>query len=201
MARKHGSNGEQTARDIRSAALRLFADKGYAAVSMRQIAAAVGVQVGALYLYTSDKQALLADLMIGHMEDLLSTWSAALPQSEDPVARLEHFVRFHIRYHITRVDEVFIAYMELRNLTPENFARVERLRRLYEEILEGIIADGLDAGAFRLADPRVSGLALIAMLTGVTTWYRSGGRLSADRIEDVYCTMALNAVGVVRHSG
>ncbi|MEM8657473.1 MAG: hypothetical protein AAGF22_05200 [Pseudomonadota bacterium] len=34
------------------------------------------------------------------------------------------------------------------------------------------------------------------MLTGVTTWYRAGGRLSPDRIEDVYVAMALNAVGV-----
>ena len=31
---------------------------------------------------------------------------------------LERFVRFHIRYHLKRADEVFISYMELRNLEP-----------------------------------------------------------------------------------
>lgn len=195
MARRTGSNGEQTARDIRAAATRLFADHGYAAVSMRQIAQAVGVQAGALYLYTADKQSLLADLMIAHLEDLLANWDAVRSTAVDPRARLEVFVRFHIRYHLARVDEVFIAYMELRSLSPENFARVERLRRLYEAVLEDILQDGAAIGAFRLTDARISTLGLIAMLTGISTWYRAGGRLSPDRIEAIYIEMALASVG------
>ena len=51
MARKTGSRSETTGPRVREAALRLFARHGYAAVSMRQIAAEVGVQAGALYLY------------------------------------------------------------------------------------------------------------------------------------------------------
>lgn len=198
MARKRGSKGERTARDIRRAALELFAAHGYAAVSMRQVAASVGVQVGTLYLYTPDKQTLLSDLMIGHMEELLSSWSEVKAGTTDPVYRLETFVRFHIRYHLARTDEVFIAYMELRNLTRENFAKVERLRRLYEQIVEDILHDGLSEGAFAIEDARIATLALIAMLTGVTTWYHSGGRLSPRAVEDIYCTMALGAVGAKR---
>ncbi|NNU81208.1 TetR/AcrR family transcriptional regulator [Halovulum dunhuangense] len=198
MARRSGSNGEQTARDIRDAAMRLFADQGYAAVSMRQIARAVGVQAGALYLYTPDKQSLLSDMMIAHLEDLLAAWGKARCESDDPRARLEDFVRFHIRYHLSRVDEVFIAYMELRNLTPENFARVERLRRLYENVLQEILQDGAARGIFRLSDARIATLALIAMLTGITNWYRAGGRLSPERIEEIYIEMALGAVGAAR---
>ncbi len=56
-------------------ALRLFARQGFAAVSMRQIASEVGVQAGALYLYTPDKQTLLFDLMTTHMNELLQAWS------------------------------------------------------------------------------------------------------------------------------
>ncbi|MEO0912064.1 MAG: TetR/AcrR family transcriptional regulator [Pseudomonadota bacterium] len=185
----------ETARDIRLAALALFAEKGFAAVSMREIARKVGVQVGALYLYTPDKQSLLADLMITHLEDLLAAWAAEGPEAEDPLARFDTFVGFHIRYHLTRVDEVFIAYMELRSLTPENFAKVERLRRLYENVLQDILIAGVGAGRFRLSDPRVTTLALIAMLTGVNTWYRAGGRLSPERIEEVYREMARGLVG------
>ncbi len=195
MARKTGSSGVETARDIRAAALSLFAEKGYAAVSMREIARRVGVQVGALYLYTQDKQSLLADLMIAHMEDLLAAWGREDPQSTDPLARFDAFVGFHIRYHLTRVDEVFIAYMELRSLTPENFARVERLRRLYENVLQDILIAGVSANSFRLTDPRVTTLALIAMLTGVNTWYRAGGRLSPERIEEIYRDMAHGLIG------
>ena len=47
MARKPGSRAEITGPRLRDAALRLFARDGYAAVSMRQIAAEVGVQATA----------------------------------------------------------------------------------------------------------------------------------------------------------
>lgn len=195
MARKSGSSGVETAREIRSAARSLFAEKGFAAVSMREIARKVGVQVGALYLYTADKQSLLADLMITHMEELLAAWEAEGPQAEDPLQRFDRFVVFHIRYHIERGDELFIAYMELRSLTSENFAKVERLRRLYENVLQDILVSGEASGRFRLSDPRITTLALIALLNGVNTWYRAGGRLSPAGIEDVYREMARGLVG------
>jgi AcrR family transcriptional regulator len=197
MARRSGSSGEKTAAELRRAALHLFAEHGYAAVSMRQIAAAVGVQAGALYLYTPDKQSLLAEIMTGHMEDLLEAWAAwPRPAPGDPLADFEAFVRFHIRYHLTRGAEVFISYMELRNLAPENFARVETLRRSYEAVLTEILEAGVRAGAFRLDDPKLATFALIAMLTGVNTWYRPDGRLDAGAIEARYLAMARGLVGV-----
>ena len=70
MARKQGSHSDITGPKVRDAALRLIARHGYAAVSMRQIAAEVGIQAGALYNYTPDKQTLLFDLMQGHMSVL-----------------------------------------------------------------------------------------------------------------------------------
>lgn len=197
MARRSGSNGERTAQDLRRAALRLFAAHGYAAVSMRQIAAAVGVQAGALYLYTPDKQALLADIMIEHMEDLLAAWDA-FPKSDPqtPLGMFEAFVRFHIRHHLTRAAEVFISYMELRSLEPVHFAQVETLRRSYEAVLTEILETGRRAGIFRFGDARLATFALIAMLTGVNTWHRPGGRLSPREIEEEYLAMSRALVGV-----
>ncbi|MGI9370489.1 MAG: TetR/AcrR family transcriptional regulator, partial [Ruegeria sp.] len=71
MARTQGSHSDITGPRIREAALSLFAQHGYAAVSMRQIAGEVGVQAGALYNYTPDKQSLLFRLMRDHMTELL----------------------------------------------------------------------------------------------------------------------------------
>jgi AcrR family transcriptional regulator len=115
MARKQGSTSEKTAPKVRASALRLIARHGYAAVSMRQIAKDVGVQAGALYLYTPDKQTLLFDLMQSHMNDLLAAWEAT-PRGATPTDALKAFTEFHIRFHLDRADAVFIAYMELRNL-------------------------------------------------------------------------------------
>ena len=193
MARTTGSHSDITGPRVRDAALRLFAQHGYAAVSMRQIAREVGVQAGALYNYTPDKQTLLFSLLKGHMDDLLEARAtdAAPP---DPLARLEAFTRFHIRFHLERPEAVFISYMELRNLTEENFGIIEALRGRYETELETILRDGRAEGLFSVPDPKIATLAIIAMLTGVNTWYRAGGRLSLDEVETIYWDMVRKAV-------
>jgi AcrR family transcriptional regulator len=191
MARTQGSHADITGPKVRAAALRLFARHGFAAVSMRQIAAEVGVQAGALYLYTADKQTLLFELMKAHLEELLEDWQA--PKT-DPLGQLQSFVEHHIRYHLDRPDLVFIAYMELRNLEPGNFAVIEGLRRDYEDRLEAILRRGQDAGVFAVGDTKLATMALIAMLTGVTTWYREGGRLGRARVTELYWDMVRKAV-------
>lgn len=193
MARTQGSHSDITGPRVREAALRLFARHGYAAVSMRRIAAEVGVQAGALYNYTPDKQTLLFSLLEGHMTELLDALDAA-QQTGPALARLERFVRFHIRFHLGRPDAVFISYMELRNLDPAHFQVIEGLRRAYEDALEDILRAGRAEGVFDMADTKIATLGLIAMLTGVTTWYRPGGRLSADEVAGVYWDMARRAV-------
>ena len=193
MARTQGSKAEITGPLIRQEARRLFARHGYAAVSMRKIAEAVGVQVGALYAYTPDKQALLADLLIQHMEDLLTAWQ------DDPAApaleRLERLVRFHIGYSLDHSDSVFLSYMELRNLTPENHQKISGLRDRYEAGVAAVLRAGLDEGSMKIADTRLATMALIAMLTGVTNWYRAGGRLDRQAVGDLYWQLARGAVG------
>ena len=193
MARKTGSHAEITGPAIREAALRLFARSGYAAVSMREIASEVGVRAGALYLYTPDKQTLLFDLMREHLETLLTAWRMAKVEGE-PFERLENFVRFHVDFHLERRDAVFLAYMELRNLSEDNFAVIEELRRAYEEELEEILDAGRATGDFEVADARVTTMALIAMLTGGHVWYRSGGRLSRDAIQKIYLDLTRRMV-------
>lgn len=194
MARTQGSHSETTGPRIRDAAQELFARHGYAAVSMRQIAKAVGLQAGALYNYTPDKQSLLLDLMERHMDRLMSAW-AEVPRGVDAVSALEAFARFHIRYNLARRDAVFIAYNELRNLEPANFDRIEARRRAYEAELEQILKDGVAAGLFHLAEPRVSTWAVIALLNGVLTWYRDDGRLSLVQVEDLHWDLVRKAVG------
>lgn len=194
MARKTGSHADITGPRIREVAERLFAQHGYSAVSMRQIAAEVGVQAGALYLYTRDKQSLLFELMQTHLSDLMLAWEAE-PKGEGALARLEAFTRFHIRYHLDRPDAVFIAYMELRSLTEENFRVIEAARRSYETELETILFEGRQAGVFKVPDIRLTSMALIAMLTGVNTWYREGGRLSRDKVERRYWWLVARMVG------
>ncbi|MEM6610281.1 MAG: TetR/AcrR family transcriptional regulator [Pseudomonadota bacterium] len=191
MARKTGSHAETTGPKVRDAALKLFAQHGFAAVSMRQIAAEVGMQAGALYLYTPDKQTLLFDLMRAHLEELLVAWA---PGDGSALAELERFTRHHIDYHLDRIDRVFIAYMELRSLSLDNFAAIEALRRRYEDRLESILRRGVDEAVFSVPDTKLATMAVIAMLNGVTTWFREGKRLDRDAVADIYWDMVRRAV-------
>ena len=200
MARKTGSHAEITGPRIRGAALKLFARHGFAAVSMRQIATEVGVQAGALYLYTPDKETLLFDLLKTHMDELLGVWRAS-PRTGSPPVRLEAFVRFHIAFKLDRPEAVFLSYMELRNLGPANFAIIEKLRKEYESELELILIDGKRTGVIEAPDSKLATLAIIAMLTGVTTWYRDGGRLSREMVGDIYCNMVKKSVGISERAG
>ncbi|AUH34736.1 TetR/AcrR family transcriptional regulator [Paracoccus tegillarcae] len=193
MARTRGSKAEITGPLIREAALRLFARHGYAAVSMRQIAREVGVQAGALYAYTPDKQALLFDLMETHMQRLLASWQD--DTASPPLVRLERFVRFHIADSLDHSDSVFLSYMELRNLSEVNHRKISKLRRDYESKLESILRDGQQDEVIGVDDIRLSAMALIGMLTAVTNWYRAGGRLDQQRVGDIYWGLAKGAVG------
>ncbi|MDO6731321.1 TetR/AcrR family transcriptional regulator [Marinovum sp. 2_MG-2023] len=194
MARTQGSHSDITGPRIKSAALKLFARNGFAAVSMRQIAAEVGVQAGALYNYTPDKQSLLFSLLRDHMDELLAAWEDTAP-ADTPLAQLESFTRFHIRFNIERPEAIFISYMELRNLEADNFAHIEALRRAYEDKLETILRAGLGTGQFTMPDTKIATMAVIAMLTGVNTWYRAGGRLSLTEVQKIYWDMVRRIVG------
>ena len=193
MPRTIGSYSQNTRTLVRQSAERLFARHGYAAVSMRQLASDVGVQVGTIYNYTKDKQALLFAIMSEHMTELLQAWSRE-GQSTAPIDQLSQFLNFHLDYHLARRNAVFIAYMELRNLDAANFAEIETLRRQYEDALEQILIAGINAKAFDIADTRITTLAIIGMLTEVVTWYRPDGRLELDEVKSRYREMVLRMV-------
>lgn len=193
MARKAGSHAEITGPAIQDAALKLFARSGYAAVSMREIAAEVGVRAGALYLYTPDKQTLLFDLMKDHLQALDAAWTRARGGTT-PLERLKVFVEFHVEYHFDLRDAVFISYMELRNLTSDNFAHITGMRSRYEDALAGILREGMAEGVFAAGDEKVAVYAVIAMLTGIGTWFDPAGRLRLDEIQALYWEMVRKAV-------
>ena len=193
MARTLGSYAKLTKPKISEIALHLFAERGYAAVSMRQIASKVGLQVGALYNYFPDKQTILSELLINHMENLLQTWrKQKLPEKSDKL--LEFFVDFHIEYHLNRPEEVFIAYMELRNLSSENFEKIESLRNKYELVLSKILSDGVNKNLFSCEETKIASLAIIGMLKEVNTWYKKDGRISVPEIKKIYQQIVLKAV-------
>ncbi|WP_316158538.1 MULTISPECIES: TetR/AcrR family transcriptional regulator [unclassified Bradyrhizobium] len=194
MARTIGSHGPTTMEAIRKAGLRLIFQHGYEAMSLRQLAAEVGIQPGSLYNHISTKQELLAELIQDHINDLLRELEQALRGIQGPVERLRAFVAFHVGYHMTRKREVFIANSELRSLDPRNYEAVVALRGAYECRLADILSDGVAQGVFDVDDIQVATFAIIALLTGLCSWYRPGGRLSKETIIAAHEKLVLSGV-------
>lgn len=194
MARTIGSHGPKTMEAIRKAGLRLIFEHGYAAMSLRQLAAEVGIQSGSLYNHISTKQELLVTLVRDHINELLRQLDRTLLGIERPTDKLRAFVAFHVTYHMTKKREVFIANSELRNLEPKNYEEIVALRGAYEQRLAAILAEGVAQGEFEVVDIQVATFAILALLTGICTWYRPGGRLTREAIVAAHEKMVLSSV-------
>jgi len=195
MARTAGSDGTRTEEAIRQAAISLIAERGFEAMTLRELARRVGVQPGSIYRYFPSKGRMLTELLVEHLQFLLEQWKVNQPDTTDAVGRLRAFVDFHVRSHTLRRREVFVANMELRSLAPADYRQVVALRRRYEDILTGILRDGIESGAFVLPDARIATFAVLAMLTGVGTWFREDGRLGKHELIEQYTQLVMQCVG------
>ena len=194
MSRTAGSSGKKTLAAIREAGLDLIHERGFEAVSLRQLATRVGLQPGSLYNHIETKQDLLFDLIHNHMVTLLQSVDAELDGIEDPLARLKAFIAFHLTYHIERKREVYIGSSELRSLEPKNRKKIVALRRAYEERLCSILERGAEKRLFKIDDIPVSAYAILAMLTGICTWYDAKGRIDRKTLIDIHTRLVLQGV-------
>ena len=198
MGRSAGSNGQRTAAAIRRAGLRLIYRRGFEAMSLRELAAEVGIQAASLYNHIRTKQDLLFDLIREHMEALLTQTDAALDKAPAGAAeRLRAFIAHHILYHLEKKQEVFVANFELRALEPQHHATIVTMRRAYEGKLISLLDVGVAAGEFEIRDTRITAYAILAMLTGACTWYKPEGRLTKAEVVELHTDMVLH--GCVRH--
>jgi len=196
--RKPGSVGQETAKLIRQHAVALIAAHGYAAMNLRQLAEGVDLTVGSLYNHIGSKQDLLKGLLKAVMEDLLAAVEERVLPYSTPIMQFQAFVQLHLQFHIDRKNDVLIATTELRSLSAINLHHIIKLRNRYEATLGSILRRGKATRVFNVRDVKFTTLAIIPMLTGVSQWYRPGGRLSRERLIEEYTSICLALVGADR---
>jgi AcrR family transcriptional regulator len=174
---------------ILAAAIELFAEYGYHAATMRDIARVTGIQAASIYYHYANKQALLVEIMETHMRNLNANLERITQSSAPILQRLRDAIANHIRLHTTYKAEFFIIDTEIRALEGENRAAILAMRDGYEAMLQGLLREGMEQGVFRQFDVKVASYALIAMCTEVATWFRPEGRLSVQQVIDIYTRM------------
>ena len=174
---------------ILAAAVQLFAQYGYHAATMRDIARISGIQAASIYYHYASKQALLVEIMDTHMRNLNANLQRIMQENTSIELRLHEAIANHIRLHTTYKAEFFIIDTEIRALEEEQRGVILPLRDQYEMLLQGLLREGMQQGMFRQVDIKIASYALIAMCTEVATWFRPDGRLSVQQVIDIYTQM------------
>ena len=154
--RKPGSNGAETLRNLRTAAIQLLSEHGYGAMNLRMLAKKVGIQASSLYNYIDSKQQLLFLLCEETTENLLIEFDRTVKPVEDLEDRLRKFVEFHLAYHIVNRKQASVLQMEMRSLTAKNFQAISKIQRAYTDKVRAIVDSGIEMGVTASIDPQLA---------------------------------------------
>ncbi|MEE1942771.1 TetR/AcrR family transcriptional regulator [Streptomyces sp. TRM 70361] len=185
----------EAARRLLLAAVEAFAERGFHATTTRDIASRAGMSPAALYIHYRTKEELLYQISrVGHERSV-----RILTEADDSVAgapgRLAAAVRAFVRWHAERHTTARVVQYELGALAEDHYAEIVALRRRSEEILRGILADGVATGEFTVEDIRGTALAVLSLCVDVARWFRSGGPRTPEEIGELYAGLVLRMVG------
>ena len=186
---------EGTAGRIHEAALVLFAQRGYHAVSMRDLAAEVGVKPSSIYAHVASKQQLLIALVrAGHLEHRDTLRAAMLEAGSAPDEQLRALTKAHVTVHATYPLLTRVCTRELASLDGEDRSEILALRLEVERIFLDVIERGQRLGEFGGADPVLAVAAIGAMGIRVADWWNPALGLSVDELAETYAGFALRIV-------
>ncbi|MFW3896827.1 TetR/AcrR family transcriptional regulator [Pseudomonas bharatica] len=162
----------------RDKALELFALKGFGQVSMRELAAHVGLTAGSLYHHFPSKQHLLFDLIEELYEELLATLHPS-GRGRDVTARLSAVIRAHWELHAERPLQFRLAERDLCCLSEEQQAQIAGMRQDYEQRLLELIAP-----TSRLSGPALQASAQVvaSLLNSLPGWLQNSAAPEAQRL-------------------
>ncbi|MEX5262842.1 MULTISPECIES: TetR/AcrR family transcriptional regulator [Kocuria] len=126
-----GQAKAQRRQDLLAASATLFAERGFAGVSIDDIGAAAGVSGPAVYRHFPSKQAVLGAILLEVSHDLLDRGREAVARSPDPARRLRALISFQVEFALHRPAVIVVQDRELPNLTEEDRRAVRVLQRGY----------------------------------------------------------------------
>lgn len=183
------------ARRLLLGAVDAFAERGFHATTTRDIAGRAGMSPAALYIHYKTKEELLFHISrVGH-EQSVAVLAEAVGQAPDCAARLAAAVRAFVRWHAEHHTTARVVQYELAALEPEHYELIVALRRRSEEILRGVLEDGVASGRFAVDDIRGTTLALMSLCVDVARWFRPEGRRTPDEVGALYADLALRMAG------
>jgi AcrR family transcriptional regulator len=174
-------------------ALELFGERGYHAVSVRDIAQALGQQPGALYFHVQSKQQLLYEIsLIGVEEHRDRVRDALLDAGREPVEQVRAMTRAHVLAHLDNTSLVRVASRENAvALDEEQLVVLLRVRDETVKLMSDVIDRGARLGVFNVVDTHLAVMAVGAMGIRAAEWWTPESPHTKEHVAETYAEFAV----------
>lgn len=179
-------------RRILETSLTLFGERGFHAISVRDIAAALGMQPSSLYSHVTSKQELLALLIrIGHEEHRALVTAAFEACGPDPAEQIVAVTRAHVQLHTGYPLLARVCNRELASLAEQDRGEILAIRLDSERLMAEVVERGQRLGAFQPVEPLLAVAAIGAMGIRAADWWAPESGVTAEQVADTYAHFAL----------
>lgn len=169
--------------EVADAAVELFSQGGYNAVSIEATAEMLSVSRATLYRSVPTKDELLGIVLERLTGNLLVGAAEILDSTDDPEAALLGIVRLQIDAAI-KTREYLAVLFGGHGLQTDVYKRWQEWSRDYEALWTTAVTRAMKAGVLEWTDPRITTRLLLGMAIWVSRWYRPSEGFTADEIAD-----------------
>lgn len=182
------STYDERQQQLLNAAVKIFADNGFHATSMRDIARESGLSLAGIYHYVTGKTELLFLIQDRCFVQVIAGARTALADEVIPTERLRAFIRHHVEFFTGHMAEMKVLSHEEDELEGTMRAQVRRRKREYVNLLLELLEQVAGSGVNR----QVAAYALFGMMNWIYTWYKPSGAVTPDRLADDLTQLFLN---------
>jgi AcrR family transcriptional regulator len=190
------NNDQETMRArIMNNATRLFVTSGYSAISMREIAAAVGVSKAGLYYHFKDKENLFIAILRENLAEIGKIVANSRQSAPDAYTRLLNLTTLIFRQPPQQRSVIRLASQEMGNINPQSRSTFNAL--YHDEFIgqiENILQEGIDRGELRPNSPAITCWILLGMMYPFFYPESSRNAVSAEDISQQIVDLFFNGL-------
>jgi len=174
---------------------RLFRQKGFAATTVREIAAAAGILPGSLHYRFATKEDLLLALMDRGIERAVCAVRTAIADSHDPLDRMRAALRAHLCLLVREDDSIYVLLYEGHSLSGAARDHMVRLRDRYDALWDGLLHAAAGTGRLRRdVDLRLVRFFLLGGVNWTAQWSSTRGPYSVEQVAEAYADMLFHGL-------
>lgn len=157
--------------EIVNSAAKLFKEKGYSAVTMRDIAQDLDIKAASLYNHIKSKQEILVLIVIEIAEEFTNRINEIVVSEISTIQRLEKVIELHINITLRNPDAIACLNNDWMHLTDNELVYFIKMREDYEENFRNIIKSGIASNEIKNLNPEVIIFSMLSTLRTLYLWY------------------------------